>query len=818
MPDPTTPPEITEIRIHGVGGTPPSALLEDPDPRQVWGDRVAGFYRKQNATGPRHVEAYSWGGLTSRSWTRVFWLLLFPFMTANMAGWMAPPRPDRGWRRLRHGLARSYFLLARLAALAATLNVILINSLGALDPVAYQWGGGSAQAIDLWFNPFGWSVLNDHPARRLVVGALWPVLLIGVFAYLSLRTRRDYEQVEPPLRSGETVGPPERTAAAMPDGLRDPQFWSGYQAHTRLSRYHLAVALALVAVLLARCAVAATSAGGGDVRAGWAAELVTALGVVVLLASAVLLGRDRLKDQQLSRWVFWSGPALLGLAVAVALAQPPATTLATELPGMRDAFNTSWIVFLILLLPLFVHLGVTAWLRRGEPGGSTSHFAFAPFVVNGFGLIVANIVMLGLLLVVASRLSTGDLRWEIPLVPAPATDTTIYVFPMVATAISLLTVGLLVVLAGVLIWQFTLLQRAGRGAGRQEVAKALAQEYEGEKLAEPRSVRSVNAWAERAAPPHPYSASTESPVARQWVRHIARWRFLATRAPVVSVLVNVVVVLALVLTLGFGLIYLITGSTPEMPDALVGIGVFLGVLIPPAVLALARWSWRSSDNRRIVGVLWDVGTFFPRSYHPFAPPSYTERAVPELLRRIWYLHDTGSRVLLAAHSQGSVIAAAAVSRTPPRVPDEPEIVLATFGSPLRKLYQWGFPTYFPDDLLAGLTGRSGIGPVRWHNFYYLTDYIGGQAGGDGIDESLSDPPTCLYTYGQPVPKVGSHTGYWNDPTFRRKIDQLCRDIEPPAGAADPGRTGNTRPSPGTDGPVAAAAGTGSAGSSPGPGR
>jgi len=36
---------LVELRVHGVGGTPPAAMLDDPSPRQVAGDRIAGFYR-----------------------------------------------------------------------------------------------------------------------------------------------------------------------------------------------------------------------------------------------------------------------------------------------------------------------------------------------------------------------------------------------------------------------------------------------------------------------------------------------------------------------------------------------------------------------------------------------------------------------------------------------------------------------------------------------------------------------------------------------------------------------------------------------------
>ncbi|HET6212197.1 MAG TPA: hypothetical protein VFE14_04915, partial [Micromonosporaceae bacterium] len=98
---------VTELRVHGVGGTPPSAMLDDPLVKQVTGDGIAGIWRgadRVTGSGVRwHREAYSWGGLTSKALASALWLILLPFALVNLAGWMAlgRPRVPRGradWR------------------------------------------------------------------------------------------------------------------------------------------------------------------------------------------------------------------------------------------------------------------------------------------------------------------------------------------------------------------------------------------------------------------------------------------------------------------------------------------------------------------------------------------------------------------------------------------------------------------------------------------------------------------------------------------------------------------------------------------------
>jgi hypothetical protein len=51
---------VTELRVHGVGGTPPDALLGDLAPEQASGDGIAGFYRSDDAEARADGESQNW--------------------------------------------------------------------------------------------------------------------------------------------------------------------------------------------------------------------------------------------------------------------------------------------------------------------------------------------------------------------------------------------------------------------------------------------------------------------------------------------------------------------------------------------------------------------------------------------------------------------------------------------------------------------------------------------------------------------------------------------------------------------------------------
>ena len=130
-------------------------------------------------------------------------------------------------------------------------------------------------------------------------------------------------------------------------------------------------------------------------------------------------------------------------------------------------------------------------------------------------------------------------------------------------------------------------------------------------------------------------------------------------------------------------------------------------------------------------MLWDVGTFWPRATHPLAPPSYGERAIPDLLNRVNHLtrreHDL---VILSGHSQGAIIAATLVMQLdPPQRSGMP----THLRRPLRRLYSRFFPGYFDLDTLQDIGAQlcpTAHGPPTGHEWAWReprppSDYIGG---------------------------------------------------------------------------------------------
>ena len=808
---------VTELRVHGVGGSPPEATLGDLAPEQVMGDAIAGFYRTADHRASeadeaerldvgRHVEVYSWGGLTSRSKARVLWLALLPFLFANLAGWMCPAGTrNSAWKFRLHRLA------AALGGLALTVNAILIAAVISADVIAYQTERAGIALHQWWLAPLGWRSIAGHPARQVMLGVLVPVLLLLALTWLASTTWR-YEAVRPPYRVSKPNQDTARmaTAAALPGGLADDEFWDGESSVRLITWLHVAVTGGFLAIVLGVTVRALTAGSPHAALAGW---IAIGLGAATVALGAVYVVLDALatppasppgapRDDQAPgsaptsparpgtapadtapagtslagrlgagmSYLLIPAAAALVLAGLFAWLQPAAGRgRAAGLPGM-----TSLAGWTALAIAAALAIGLISMLL-GLPGGKGT-FKGAPWItlMLGFGLL--NIVLLG----------AGT--WVAHLV-GPVTGNA-------ATAVAkgqiylpyLVTAGApLVAWAAVLAVVAFGLAEGGRWLFRRELPATAAAEYRTE-AAEYRGAqtgpRRYWYWSGLKPFAPPAVTGEDDGGGTGWEKKIARVQFLAGVPHDAAWLLWGVVSGQVIMALCVWQLHV----TPPVVIRNAGVGV--AGLALPALMGFLYAAWNDPSRRRTIGVAWDVGTFWPRSYHPLAPPCYTERAIPELQRRMWWLHDNGGQVMLTSHSQGTVLAAAALVQPGCRPPDD-RPALITFGSPLIKLYGWGFPAYFGPELLDPLA-PGGAGRLNdWHNFHYPTDPIGGPTVGEPTDIGFLDPAECYYVYGQAPPSAQGHSGYWADPRVWAVINCVAAGLPRPQGADDAGASGVT---------------------------
>ncbi|WP_353828173.1 hypothetical protein [Agromyces sp. SYSU T0242] len=269
---------------------------------------------------------------------------------------------------------------------------------------------------------------------------------------------------------------------------------------------------------------------------------------------------------------------------------------------------------------------------------------------------------------------------------------------------------------------------------------------------------------------------------------------------------------------------------PALPGVLrsASVTVLAGVAVA-AVAAVVVHATASSE--RPLGVFWDVVSFFPRAGHPFAPPCYGERVVPELSTRIqgWLDEADAGRdrgVILSAHSMGSTIAAATIlalrgeSLTEgPMAGTEvvDRVALLSYGSQLRGYFSRFFPSVFgPEALgvpgafgpslwasdpwsrqvlrefagpvpepaqgadltLTGILGASGRDVPRWRNLWRRTDFLGfpvyGYRGdGNPVDRGATETAPGRYLW-----SVATHDApdYFGTPQYAVARDELVRAL------------------------------------------
>lgn len=757
-----------ELRVHGVGGATPQEMLGDPCVTRITGDETAAVYRRTadvdaedhlgDATDRPVTEAYCWSHLTSGNSLRALWLLLLPFMVVNLVHWMLPGTGGRTTGRL-------YGVLVRLLALSLTVLLVAAACEVALDLVAWQCGGSPAcVGAHAWLGFLGqppagrgtaggwWSL----PGRRLALAAAVPVALVALLWWLSHRTWNAYES-QPPLVRPQ--GGPDGPALALPG------FWYGRRLVARLRAAHTAAGLLTVAAALTFATAGADRAPGGDAAletVGYLIQALLALAAGCVVWTVCRRGRSERRtddrDDRVTTLLLPSGAAVLLVAAVVHAAWFRPGRRSSGLLPADETFGVLTVVQGLLV----AGLAVIGALRCREAAARGT-------VLRGLGGAAAAMPACFLGGMLSGGVAQRVADWLDPGTAGPGGGRlhgppTLLTWQ--ASAIPVLLAVLL--LAGCL---FLLRVRRRTRA----LAPTVCEQYPGAV--------------------HDASRS----------RHIAAAVARAELTDSAPLLLGSLSLTALLLGLAGVLGTWLTGRTPAraadgapaVVDGLAGtvqaLGSWLLGLAFLLFLALGRRAYRDVSARRTVGILWDVGTFWPRAAHPFAPPCYAERAVPDLAWRMaaWTELRPGGRLVISGHSQGSVLAAAAVWQLDART--RRQIALLTYGSPLARLYGRWFPAYFDHGALTGLHRELD----RWRNLWRRTDPIGGPVHLADVDRGpLPDPLAYARTLRLPLPTpVLAHSDYQRDPAFEEERSRLLARCRPSRRARAQAQKGPGRSSP-----------------------
>lgn len=838
----------TELRVHGVAGTAPESVLQHPHVEQVAGNRDAGFFRRWweaesvSADSPvRRREAYSWGGLTSGDNLRALWLLLLPFMLLNVAFYMAPyrrpPEPDEpdeptGWRERWTAWRRGWWStprrdrrrdrfsasVQRLLALSFTVTFTLTAITVAMDLVGWKCAAPAVGDVcgTSWLGWLDAAWLRDRPGRQLAVTALVPLAVVGLLWWLAGATWDTLERVRPPASD------PAARPVEIETPLEDRAMWNGRGPVRRLRAVHVATGLALPGVF-ALAPVQVDSTGRSPALLVLVAFL---LAMVLVVVHPTIARRERPSragtsreddDERRSpfRFLPWCALVLSGLGLAVAATgrvvgavagtPVPAGTaeVRSTMPWLAGALQWTFVVQAVLLALLLA----ACWSlkRRASAAGDERRVGLRP-AWRGYAMpaiamlawVLAGGFSAGIVLRAAETLGT-------PVAPGyQGTDAFPLVVPLAYRWVAAAAFALAVtaVLSAVFVWV--------RLRRWKQVTADVSQAYGAAAAAD--------------------AVRTEE-IARAW----ARATLLTGEARrVLGFLLAVTAVVVLVA----GALFLFLRDSWPIDERLVTAG---NAVLSASVLGLlwvGRQAYRDPAQRRTVGIVWDLGTFWPRAVHPLAPPCYAERAVPDLIRRMEYLTGTGNdgagrdegTVLLSCHSQGTVLGAVVLMQV--GTATSARTAFLTYGCPLARLYGRFFPAYFSgtaldrlgrflrdtditgvgvaDDRTAAAAGADERATWRWRNLYRRSDPIGGavfvdrppvwssaRADPDDVDRPLLDP-VFAHSPGDPCsPPIRGHSNYFADPAFAWTADALASGRLPRAVVPEPATSPGGRDTGGT---------------------
>ncbi|RKN38257.1 hypothetical protein D7223_31445 [Micromonospora endolithica] len=634
----------------------------------VAGDKKGGFYRPRTGYGDSRgacgvlLETYRWSELPSGAAARTLSLLfLLPFMLCNAAAWMRPKARISG---------AIVWIGCRLLGLSLTALYVLSFVGVALDLLAYKCMSRSGCLSGrTWLS---WLV-GQPVGLRVALLALVPVAAIWALWLAGSRCGHWY---------GTFIPPPDQATDTALGAIGTRHASSGVD---QLRTIHMAAGLAVLDLSLLAPSWSAVGHGVLDI-------LLVVGTLTIVVGCVLLLCLPRGVDDP-------TGAAAVG-AVAGALLAASAGVTAVVL-GLAAFGRTGWpaaaglpgyaeavVVVFVAQGALLALVGIAALVGRDrQPGRQTT--------ISGLGAPLFAGLAVGLAVCFATEFNYRVSDYLDRDMPTPDMLPTSPVLPYKWTMF-----GFFVSILGALVTGAVVVLISHRQRRRE--------------------ADSIVAWD------FP-SVDEQTARRRDMVRDaIARAQFTER----ISTLAMTYLCVA-ILSLGFTALALVelqpavaAQDLAHLPTDFVSAGTqfgsYLMALLFVGLLIGGLFAYQTLAFRRYIGMLWDLGMFWPRVAQPFAPPCYAERAVPELARRVTLLVEQGHRVLIAAHSHGSVLAVASILQLESHV--LPRIALVTHGSPLRRFYSTLFPAYAGADVLHEVGNRIGW---RWLNLWRDTDPIGG---------------------------------------------------------------------------------------------
>lgn len=673
--------ETVQIRVHGVSGTPPRRILgSDPRLRASRSEDRWGVYEAFDPTpeGFAGLEAFNWSALTSGRRRQAVNALFAPFLFVNVSGWMQPRRS--GFFSALAGAA------LRMAGLAAT-GFLAVGAVWAVYVVpssacsALARGDGNSGLNDLRCR-FSASGVNESIAFTLAL-----VLALASPVYHLWRG----------LRRPTTVVADRRF-----DWSSRVAFVDGSTTTSALRALHVAFA-AVVVLTTARVSNVAFAAGNGD-RASvdpWVLGGLTALVLLVGAASFVDPGDGYAGDP----------PPRPGQRAAAALVLSVVTGLLmlTTIPRPQSSSLTDGLNAHFALVRAVTTVGIGALIVLG--------ILWLLGVVSGGPRGFSALAVLALSLLTGGALAAGAALLSVELFGLRRVRQDFGGNDEVAIAFCLTGLVFALLFAALAAWNVRSVEGV---APAQRLAAAIA------RTAQTGFVRMIAAlgiaqgiaWALGLAVVPP-ARDRDPLLSRSGLWFVIAMVLVALAFVVLTLLIRVGAPVlwvvgsgAVILGLAVASIVWGTPSTSNYFFEIVGLATPIGLLLFSVAQGL-----RDVESRRGLAILSDLAGFWPPSFHPLVPRPYAPRAIDGLSS---YLDGRNADVVLAGHSQGSLLSVLAVANA------SPGPRLLTYGSPVGNLYRNGFPSEFGGTQVHELYDSvlANVGEDGWRNLYRATDPIG----------------------------------------------------------------------------------------------